>query len=85
MERVQGRDIFHSGVIFVKPIRKAERVAKTNPKKCIKLANNLNDQDHLRKQIELRTEKDCSLHILHAGGNYTVHHSGYAYIILTCY
>ena len=39
MERVQGRDIFHSGdIFFVKLVRKAERVAKQNHK-CIKLAD----------------------------------------------
>ena len=87
MERVQGRDIFHSGDIFCKTHKKSGKSRKNKSIKCIKLADIIKYPSLLKKkkQIDLRTEKDCSLHILHAGGNYTIHHSGYAYIILTCY
>ena len=39
MERVQGRDIFHSGDIFCKTHKKSGKSRKNKSIKCIKLAD----------------------------------------------
>ena len=81
MERVHGRDIFHSGVLF----------CKTHEKNCVAQGKSCKGkkfkrpQDFSRKHKRFRTEKDCLAHILHATRKHTIHHSGCAYTLLTCY
>ena len=78
MEHVQGQDIFHSGDIFCETRQARKRVAKVN--KITHTGNFKSSKENTRF-----ARGEGLLHILHAGSNYTIHHSGCAYTFLTCY
>ena len=82
MERVQGRDIFHSGDIFCKTHKKNGRVAKVNAQGW---QINFKAKISQGKTNRFAHGERLLITYLTRGDNYKIHHLGYAYIILTCY